>query len=203
MMRVLLLHGYSGSPNNFLQLKEDLEREGYQVLAPLLPFHENAKELSKHSLTDFQAWFDQYLADTGEVSIIGYSFGAQLAMTSKHKNIMQRILIAPPFRPKLFFSLSWLGKIGKWIILPKNGKDPSRGLEKVPLRGLELLSQANKEKKKVRITAEIYTTHDFVTWPSPGAKILTSKTHNPFDDETYEECKEYICSLLSRKGKNN
>jgi hypothetical protein len=204
-VKIILLHGYSGAPNNFGTLKDDLIKKGFNVLNPILPFHSSAKELSSHSCDEFISWLDEYLNIVGDCIIVGYSFGGQLAMCSSHPSIKKRILISPPFNPRFPYNQQWLGKYFPYILLKKPHIDHMSGLEKVPLRSVHIIYQANKKKKNIVPDCEIHLEGDYITKPSKNAILISSSktVHDPFKSEFYPVLLNHVINSISGKNIQN
>lgn len=84
---VLLLHAYTGSPNDVRMLARKLEREGYTVLAPLFSGHGTEDPMNILNMTP-TIWYDDAvrafnkLKNDGyeEIAIFGLSMGGLFAM---------------------------------------------------------------------------------------------------------------------------
>lgn len=84
---VLLLHAYSGSPNDVRMLCRSLENANYTVYSPMFAGHGtlNPKDILKEEVT---TWFEntktaiQFLKDKGyqEIAVLGLSMGGIMAM---------------------------------------------------------------------------------------------------------------------------
>ena len=100
--RVLLLHGFTGSPWDVLPLGEALAADGYQVRGPRLAGHGTTPEAM--SLVSARDWeegaveaLEQYSAD-GPVHMAGLSMGALLSIicAARHPlRVRSLILMAP------------------------------------------------------------------------------------------------------------
>jgi carboxylesterase len=82
---VLLLHGYTSSPQNMKDLGLYLAEGGLAVAAPLLPGHGTTwQDLNTKTLDDWvgvvEASFEDLSSRTEEVFVVGLSFGASLAL---------------------------------------------------------------------------------------------------------------------------
>lgn len=84
---VLLLHAYTGSPNDVRMLARKLEREGYTVLAPLFSGHGTKDPMNILNMTP-DVWYDDAvkafnkLKNDGyeEIAVFGLSMGGLFAM---------------------------------------------------------------------------------------------------------------------------
>lgn len=108
---VLLLHGFSGSPQDFSTLIRHLEENQITYYAPLLSGFglDNTVSLSKTSRHDWKRdalnAFDLLSSISGKVNIIGYSMGAVLAdfIGTKRNNIKSMIIASPAFYTSEFY----------------------------------------------------------------------------------------------------
>ncbi len=95
---VLILHGWSATPQQTLHLGKELNNHGYNVRAPLLSGHgTNPKDLIG---VNWKEWLDQtekeliaLKKDYKEVSIIGFSLGASLAILLANKHIVYKTVV--------------------------------------------------------------------------------------------------------------
>ncbi|MDQ6716069.1 MAG: alpha/beta fold hydrolase, partial [Actinomycetota bacterium] len=81
---VLLVHGYTGSPQGLRPWAEHLAAEGYTVRLPLLPGHGTTwKDLNRTRWTDWYAeverTFDELRSRCTHVVVAGLSMGGLLA----------------------------------------------------------------------------------------------------------------------------
>jgi carboxylesterase len=82
---VLLVHGFTGSPQSLRELGEHLAQRGLSVLAPRLPGHGTTwQDLATTRLGDWRACVREAIgklrAETSEVFAVGQSFGATLCL---------------------------------------------------------------------------------------------------------------------------
>jgi len=82
----LLIHGFTGSPYDLRELGDFLSAKGVTIKAPLLPGHGSQwQDLEKISHQDWLKAIDQevnqYFNAYRKIFLIGYSFGANLAIT--------------------------------------------------------------------------------------------------------------------------
>lgn len=84
---ILLLHAYTGSPNDVRMLARKLERAGYTVLAPMFSGHGTIDPMNILNMTP-QVWYEdakkalQQLKNDGyeEIAVFGLSMGGLFAM---------------------------------------------------------------------------------------------------------------------------
>jgi carboxylesterase len=90
---VLLLHAYTGSPNDVRMLARQLEKENYTVLAPLFSGHGTPDPMNILHMTP-DIWLNdakkalKKLQDDGyeEIAVFGLSMGGVIAMTLLGEN---------------------------------------------------------------------------------------------------------------------
>lgn len=104
--RVLLFHGFSGSPYELLPLGEGLSQQGFRCTAPLLPGHGiDTETLSRFTAAD---WFaaghdaiDRLTADGRRIFLVGFSAGGCLAIrlaAERSREVAALGLLAPALR---------------------------------------------------------------------------------------------------------
>ena len=116
---VLLLHGFGDTPQTLSLLARRLARNGYGVLAPLLPGHGRSLDAFRQSRAD--QWisaardaFREMRARYAKVSIVGLSMGGALAVliAAESGSLESLTLIAPylgmPTRIRLAARVHWL-----------------------------------------------------------------------------------------------
>lgn len=105
---VLMIHGYTGTPYDFLYLSQRLHQHGFGVHAPLLSGH--GSEPDAINAVPAQQWIDDteralaQMPSDKPIFVAGLSMGALLAtlLASKHpQQIQGLILLAPAFRLRL------------------------------------------------------------------------------------------------------
>lgn len=187
----LLLHGLTGSPQEFGDLPSVLKAQGYNVISPLLSGHgKTIEDLAKVRFTDWQASVTQALEQFSahaQIIVIGSSLGALLALDAVNRfpnRISKMILLAPPLGLKksyIEFLLSGLTRVSdkliskKWVIpKSKHKKDflaiPHQAYEKhsiVALRELfklrrKIVSHANIPETRVIVDPKDYNLNYFV-----------------------------------------
>jgi carboxylesterase len=101
--RVLVLHGFTGSPWEVRPLGEALAARGFHVHAPLLPGHGGSPEaLEDVTFQDWIAAAETALeAQPGPVAVVGLSMGALLALllaARRPGTVKGLVLLAPAVR---------------------------------------------------------------------------------------------------------
>lgn len=133
---VLLLHGFTASPEQFEGLLPSLERMQLPYMVPaIIGFGLNSPQLLEK--IRYEDWFrfalEQYDAlqmCAENISIIGHSMGGMLAaFIAQHRKVKHLVLSAPAIYSvprdlaykKLFFS-PWLGRFFAWLVpyIPKS-----------------------------------------------------------------------------------
>ncbi len=196
---ILIFHGYTGSPDEFRPLAEELAtRYDAHVSVPLLPGHGTDEiDLVPYTFEDFhefaRAKADRVATSGKPFVIMGHSFGGYLA-----------ILTAAEFKPAALmltvvpFSLRWpLWVPGTEIVMrmrllwdkkiPLQEKIERMGLffyDHMPGIGLTLLKQGIRKSARVlpSITCPILAIHtekDPLTPPKSGEEMLAASARNP------------------------
>ena len=110
-LAVVLYHGLSASPEQFVRFAHELHAHGHNVVAPRLPRHGHEDRLSRAlaylTADDLRAFAQEsYVLARGlgeRVVIAGFSLGGLLATWSaQHLPIERAVAIAP------FFGISWM-----------------------------------------------------------------------------------------------
>ncbi len=108
---IVLLHGLSASPTQFVRFAHDLHSRGHNVIVPRLPRHGHRDRLSealahltaedlRHSATETIGLAHEL---GREVVVAGFSLGGLLATwIAQHESIHRAVAIAP------FFGISWM-----------------------------------------------------------------------------------------------
>lgn len=151
-MKIVLLHGYSGGPWDFVHLTEDLRKQGHSVDAPLLLGHGTSpEELVEYELDDI---FKDIDSRVGQADIIiGYSFGSHLAVLL-HKKARGLLLINTPYKMNPPFSIpgaKYYAALRK--LHPKRGPRPpienDKAYRYIPGKALRITVEANAQVERV------------------------------------------------------
>ncbi len=101
---ILLLHGFSGSPDEVRDLGARLHAEGYSVIAPALPGHSgDVRELDRITADDYLDWalarFEAMEREYRTVHVVGFSMGGALGLhIAQHKRPATVVTINTPVR---------------------------------------------------------------------------------------------------------
>jgi esterase/lipase len=155
-MKLIYVHGYSGSPENFCglenKLAQQLQLTKQDYVLETLPGHSSEEELATIEYEDFYTHIKKKIiqinkskAKQEEIILIGYSLGALLALERAllEKNISKVILISPAFVRKFPYNLNWKTK---WTV---KKKDVVTGLERVPIKICSLMNTSVKRIKNI------------------------------------------------------
>ncbi len=121
---VLVLHGWGGSSDSWLQIQRILAAQGYKMICPDFPgFGKSANPPKAWEVADYAKWllgFIRFLK-LNKFSIIAHSFGARVAIKfakNYPKKITKLILCAPAgikpkpdLETKIIFQISKTGNI--------------------------------------------------------------------------------------------
>ncbi len=129
---VLLLHGFTATPKQLESLKDALLKNGYIVMAPLLPGHGTTPEILNQ--TKKEAWIrsaqESYQILTQKVDaiiIVGNSFGGNIALSlgEKADETLKGIVTfnAPIFLRRQWFirAYLWMYEMFRKSFYPKSG----------------------------------------------------------------------------------
>lgn len=92
---VLMLHGYSSSPNDYRELAGFLSEKNITIYTPLLPGHgTHPRDLNKVKAEDYKNYVFESLKklNTKKKFVIGYSMGGTLALDLASKNDLDGII---------------------------------------------------------------------------------------------------------------
>lgn len=111
---ILLLHGFTGSPGEMRLLGENLQRQGFSVLAPRLAGHGTQVEDLAH--TTWQDWYEDALDGyhllrgvCERVAVVGQSMGALLALRLATVQPVTALGLLAPAVAARDQRLSWVG----------------------------------------------------------------------------------------------
>jgi carboxylesterase len=95
---VILFHGFTGSPEELMELGETINKEEYNVFIPLLPGHgTNWRELNRIKSRDYISFsenvFEAIQDEYEEVSLVGFSFGGTVALYLSEKYEIKRLIL--------------------------------------------------------------------------------------------------------------
>ncbi|MEJ6476512.1 alpha/beta hydrolase [Pseudoalteromonas piscicida] len=211
---ILLIHGLTDSPFTFHYLAANLYEHGYNVRTVLLPGHATApSDLTEVDIDDWQTHIDFAIAQTSQdfkqFSVLGYSTGAALALTSidkqKPNNLTSLALISPATEPHN--KNAWLAKWVDYIPFV-NWIDEDADLdfakyESFPWHGATLAHQAMAPLQSLQGLPEVpifvsYSDVDTTIDNRATAKLLTKwqpqaaltqLVYSEIDDSNYRSVK--------------
>jgi carboxylesterase len=187
----LLLHGFTSSPYDMMNLGELLHNEGYTVHIPLLPGHGTSPQQLKK--IKWYQWFEaaknelfQLRKQCDKVFTIGFSMGGSLALhLSAHYEVNGVVALAPGmYLRNKFAGLSGLLSPVFWYSAKKSGPDikadaKTISYEKIPLKSISELmkffSHFKNDLKDIYSPAMIiYSRHDHVIHPKSAKYIYNN-----------------------------
>lgn len=126
---ILLIHGFSSSPNDFKKLSEFLAKKNITVYAPLLPGHGTSPRDLKN--IRYEEWQDSVQKALNQLNtkkkfILGYSMGGTLTLDLASKNDLDGIIVINsaiflanrylPFIPIVMLTQSYTSKKPETIV---------------------------------------------------------------------------------------
>jgi len=196
--RVLILHGYTGGPDEFRDLADTLlHRLDAYVSVPLLPGHGTSEEdLERYSFTDFLSACTNYVREMEQSGkpfvVIGHSFGGSLApLAVAHASPAALVLTVTPFSLRFPFSLPassliartkrfWSKKLPPQEVRERSGRFY---YTRMPGIGMYFINRSNRLLRKVlpTISCPILTINnrlDPLCFPESGAAMLALSGKN-------------------------
>ena len=83
---IIILHGWGSSKEKWKKVKENLEREGIEVIIPDIPGFLKETELQKPwALQDYLKWFCEFSKDKEKFFLLGHSFGGRISIKFAQK----------------------------------------------------------------------------------------------------------------------
>jgi pimeloyl-ACP methyl ester carboxylesterase len=162
---ILVLHGWGGSSDSWVEVQQILANRGYQVIVPDFPgFGKSLTPLRPWDLTDYTNWLMDFInyQKLEKFYLLAHSFGGRIAIkfAIRYPEKIKSLILCdsagirpkPGLKTKIIF---WLAKIGNAIFAPKHLirlKDAARNLFYVFLRNKDYV-KANgtmKETKPLR-----------------------------------------------------
>lgn len=125
---VLMIHGFTDSPYNFVDIAKSLADEGYLVRAVVLPGHGTKPEdMQPVTIDDWDRLIDEQTRilryDVSEVYLAGFSTGANLAVHEAYENkaVDGLILISPALsvRTSLVHFVPFVSHFIDWLRTPE------------------------------------------------------------------------------------
>ncbi|MDR6225662.1 alpha/beta hydrolase [Desmospora profundinema] len=121
----LLLHGFTGSAEDFGELPRRMKEKGGWVRCPVLAGHQGGR--SQMRQTTWEDWVDTAERNLSElnrissqVTVIGFSMGALIAvlLSDQNHSVKRLVLMAPPVFPN---ALEWFCGVANGIKNRANG----------------------------------------------------------------------------------
>ncbi|MFH1714554.1 MAG: alpha/beta hydrolase [Candidatus Nealsonbacteria bacterium] len=132
---ILVLHGWGGSSDSWIEVKKGLTRKGYLVLIPDFPgFGKSQPPQTPWSVSDYMRFLSSFLEKIEKTEeefrkpffLLGHSFGGRIAIKfclSYPKEIKKLILCDSAGIKEKYgiknFTIFWLAKIGNAILAPR------------------------------------------------------------------------------------
>jgi len=211
-VKVLLLHGFSGAPDELANLADRLEGAGYQTETPLLPGHApGASDFTTAGADEWLGAARSALEDLGPRPgpVVGFSMGALLALclaAERPDRVSALSLLAPAIElTRTAALLSWLFRtvpalqgrvphIPKWggrdirdpeqlALYPGWGSVPTYGLAELGILQLRALAAA----AGVRCPVEIIVGGQDRTVATAGITRLARRLSVPVEVRTFEQ----------------
>lgn len=203
---VLVLHGFTGSPQTMQPVTDALVAEGFSVEAPRLPGH--GTEVEDMLTTGFDDWLGAVEAVYGDLSrraesvvVVGLSMGGTLGawLTARHREIAGAVLVNPlvaPIDPAMLAMVEEMVQagetvapgIGSDIADPDAVEDAYLGTPLVPLQSLAAgVVTLQSELSRISCPVLLMTsTNDHVVEPS-NSDHLASAVSGPVERVALEQ----------------
>lgn len=161
--QVLILHGWGGSSDSWIDVQNRLSSQGFKVICPDFPGFGKSKTPPKPwSVRDYMKWMVSFIdfLNLDRFFLIAHSFGGRIAVKFANnypERIEKLILCAsagikqnPSFKTRVLF---WIAKTGNMLFTPKilrRLKDRARSIFYIFLRNRDY-AKANSTMKKTII----------------------------------------------------
>ena len=166
---IVLVHGYVGSPKDFIYLAEELAGLGYRVVCPVTPGQTTRAPIlsrGEYTLKYYQAWLTAIIKNEKKITgrkpvLVGHSMGGTLSIIVAQKNVVEKLVLLAPF-----FSLRYGNEIAicaanilRWVlpVIPKFSKgvinDPAGSADYRP-GSMYLSLKAFLQLEKIALTAK-------------------------------------------------
>lgn len=197
--RVVIIHGYTGSPDEFRDFAAELaKRLDAHVTAPLLPGH-GTHESDLYGLT-FDDLYEAVRAHVREAArsgrelvLIGHSFGGYLSLLAAREFVPKALVLTViPYHLRFPLSLPGMASVMR-LKLAWDKKLTDQELEdrkgaffypRMPGEGLALVLEGKRRVEKIlsHIRAPILTVHghhDALALPDSGEKLIRKSGKHP------------------------
>ncbi len=202
---VLVVHGFTGSPQTMRPVADALVAEGFSVELPRLPGHgTDIEDMKQTTFPDYAATVEAAYADlaarTEKVVVVGLSMGGTLTawVTARHPEVAGAVFITAavaPLDPALLSMVDDMiaaGEtaapgVGSDIADPDAKEDAYLGSPLVPLRSLAVaLGELQDDLPKITCPVLIMTSpNDHVVEPS-ASDHLAASVSGPVERVTLE-----------------
>lgn len=123
MKTLIILHGWESAKEKWQKVKEEIEKEGIEVVVPNLPGFKKETELSSSwELNDYVEWFKKFSLSQEKFFLLGHSFGGRVAIkfvTKYPGKVLGLILVgAAGIKKKRLFILKTASLFKKFAFLP-------------------------------------------------------------------------------------
>lgn len=166
---IVLVHGYVGSPKDFIYLAEELAGLGYRVVCPVTPGQTTrAPILSRGEYTPgyYETWLTDIIKNEKKLTgrkplLVGHSMGGTLSTIVAQKDIVEKLILLAPFYSLPYGNAIavYAANILRWFlpVIPKFSKgvinDPVGYSEYQP-GSMYLSLRAFLQLEKVALTAK-------------------------------------------------
>ncbi|MDD5145290.1 MAG: alpha/beta hydrolase [Candidatus Pacebacteria bacterium] len=128
---ILILHGWGGSSDSWIEVQKNLIKNGYKTIVPDLPgFGKSVTPLKAWGIddyTDFVSKFAEKINLTGPFFLLGHSFGGRIAIrfVLKHPEKIKGLILCDSagIKPKMGIKtmlIYWTAKLGNALLTPKH-----------------------------------------------------------------------------------
>lgn len=223
MIGCLLIHGFTGSPNEVEPLARHLENQGIRVVTPLLAGHGGDREAFRNStwkdwIASAEEALIQLMQEVPRIQLIGFSMGGVIAAHLATRYEIERLVLLSPaiFTPNIRQLISDFVDAYRsgegWI--PERFKGYAKKFTTVPIKPViqfrKLVRNVRKDIPNVRVpTLIIHGNCDEVVHPRSARFIydtiqsnekllhfLPKSRHIVCHDEEQDLVKELVLSFL-------
>lgn len=97
----IVIHGFTGNPQEVAPVADALSRVGFDVLTPLLPGHYPSRKRmdkvqSSSWISSINELLERALDENREIHIVGFSMGALIAILMGHRHSVQSLVLLSP-----------------------------------------------------------------------------------------------------------
>ena len=166
---IVMVHGYVGSPKDFIYLAEELAGLGYRVVCPVTPGQSTRTPIlsrGEYTLEYYEAWLTAIIKNEKQLTgrkplLVGHSMGGTLATIVAQKDIVEKLILLAPFYSLPYGNeiVVYAANILRWLlpVIPKFSKgvinDPVGSAEYQP-GSMYLSVKAFLQLEKIALTAK-------------------------------------------------